>query len=264
MLPKLVGIVVTVFLASATAAPAGAAERAQKSAPATPLATPEVQVPSFAGKVNVDSIKEKYWAQGNETELGVVQNRAYSKARKFELGFLGGITSSDPFLNVTQTGGSLGFHFSEYFALHLFGWKSFTRNSSALNTFEEKMGATTNYNAPRWYWGAEGSASLIYGKLSFVGKAIMYYDMHVLAGAGTTATESGKYTTPHFGVGQQVYMNKALSIRLDYRMMGYREMIVEKVVPTSLGKNIGQRTNWTHAVTIGFDILIDAFGSSEK
>ena len=260
MLPKL-----TIVFLSFISIPAFAAERAAAKTATTPAATATaVPDPNLPSKVNVDSIKEKYWAQGNESELGVVQNRAYSKEHKLELGFIGGIVASDPFLNVNQLGTSLGFHFSEYFAIHALGWKCYTRNSSALNTFQEKMGATTNYNAPLWYAGAEGSASLIYGKLSLVGKAILYYDMHLLAGGGLTATESGRYATPHFGIVQQVHINKRFSVRVDYRLMGYREKILEKVVPTQLGKDMGTRTNWSNAVTLGFDIMIDPFGSSEK
>src|SRR4051812_36371765 len=56
-------------------------------------------------QVNVENIKERYWARGNETELGVVQNRAYSKTNKLELGFLGGVAFSDPFLTLKYLGG---------------------------------------------------------------------------------------------------------------------------------------------------------------
>src|SRR5262245_10788021 len=51
-------------------------------------------------RVNVENIKQKYWARGDESELGVVQNRLYSKANKLELSLLGGILSTDPFLSV--------------------------------------------------------------------------------------------------------------------------------------------------------------------
>src|SRR5882724_4686107 len=69
-------------------------------------------------RVNVENIKQKYWARGDESELGVVQNRLYSKAGKFELALFGGLLSTDPFLNVTALGGSLGYHFSEYVSFH--------------------------------------------------------------------------------------------------------------------------------------------------
>jgi outer membrane beta-barrel protein len=209
-----------------------------------------------AEKVNVDTIKERYWARGESSELGVVQNRLYSKERKFELGTFGGVISTDPFLSVKNTGATLGYHFSEYLALHAVGWKSFVGPSTALTTFEQTIQATTNFNAPRSFFGLEGMASILYGKLSLVGKSIIYYDFHFTAGMGATWTESGTYATPNFGVGQQIYLSKAASLRVDYRLMHYREKIIEKVITPKLGQVVGERANWSNVVTVGVDFLV--------
>jgi len=70
--------------------------------------------PSLGGEqVNVDAIREKYYARGDENELGVVQNRAYSKAHKFEFGVLASLLTTDPLLSATGFGAHLGYHFSE-------------------------------------------------------------------------------------------------------------------------------------------------------
>src|SRR6476659_8308907 len=89
-----------------------------------------------AEQVNVDSIKEKYWARGNETELGVVQNRTFSKTGKFEFSLLGGALYSDPFLDVKMLGGTLGYHINEYFSFHLMAFKDLVSPSAALLTFQ--------------------------------------------------------------------------------------------------------------------------------
>lgn len=201
--------------------------------------------------INVNAIKEKYWARGEESELGVVQNRIYSKERKWEIGVFQGVVSSDPFLSIRKTGGSFGFHFSEYASLQLLGWKDFVSSSSALKTFEETIGATTNNNPPRYFLGTEGIASILYGKLSLIGWAIIYYDMHLLGGAGVTQTESGGYFTPHLGIGQQIFLNRALSLRVDYRLQRYDEKIIEKVITPKLGQVVGERTNWTNTISLG-------------
>ena len=112
--------------------------------------------------LNIDNIKQKYWARGEEAELGVVQNRAYSKGRKFELGLLGGVTFSDPFLKIQQVGFEAGWHLSESIGLHLIAWKSIVASSSALLTFEQEKQATTNTNKPRDFYGAEAMGSLMY------------------------------------------------------------------------------------------------------
>lgn len=210
-----------------------------------------------AEKVDVDKIKERYWARGDESELGVVQNRLYSKERKFEFSLHGGIVTTDPFLSVKNFGGSVGYHFNEYLSAHFVAWKDFVEPSTALITFENTIGATTNNNRPDSYFGVEGSASVLYGKLSLVGKSIIYFDLHLTGGLGRTSTESGDYLTPSVGIGQQVYLSKSLSLKIDYRLMYYREQIVEKVIPTKLGQAVGERDNWTNSVTFGIGYLWD-------
>ncbi len=211
---------------------------------------------SQAESVNIDAIKQKYWARGDETELGVVQNRAYSKGHRFELGAFGGVTFSDPFLSTNQTGLDLGYHFTENLGLHLIAWKSFVSPSSALDTFEREKHATTNTNYPKNFVGVEGMGSVLYGKLSVLGKSIIYYDLHGLVGVGSMGTESGRYIAPSLGVGQRFYFGKLVSLRIDYRLMYYRETILEKQIVTQLGQPTGSRDNWSNVITLGLSFLI--------
>jgi len=89
--------------------------------------------PTLEGSVvNVDQIKEKYWARGDENEMGVVQNRAYSKARKLSLGVVGGVINSDPFIANSALGFNLGYHFSEYLSVSAVAWRSLSTPSAAL------------------------------------------------------------------------------------------------------------------------------------
>src|SRR5690606_17566597 len=67
---------------------------------------------SEAERVNIENIKQKYWARGDEGELGVVQNRMYTKTRKFELGVYTGVVATDPFLSVYSLSGTFAFHFN--------------------------------------------------------------------------------------------------------------------------------------------------------
>lgn len=217
---------------------------------------------SGAERVNVENIKEKYWARGDETELGVVQNRAYSKANKWEVGVYGGAVLTDPFLDVKNAGFSLGYHFSEYFEVRANMWKDFASGSTALGTFQSTLGGETNYNKPKAYYGGEAVGSLLYGKLSVLGKSIIYFDLHLLGGLGATNTQNGTYVTPHVGVGQQVYVSKSTSISLDYRLMYYHEQIVERVIPTKIGQDVGSRNNFSNVITLGVNFMFG--GPKEK
>lgn len=251
----------------AFALPAPAAEKKKKDvaekvnvkpAETAPAASPDGE------RVNVENIKEKYWARGDESELGVVQNRAYSKAKKLEAGLYFGAIMTDPFLNVSSLGGSLGYHFNEYLSVHALGWKSYANDSSALALFRTYSNGDANVNRPSGYLGAELRGSLLYGKLSVVGKSIIYYDLHTSFGLGSTSTYSGSYFTPSINIGQQIFLSKSVSFNFDYRLMAYREKILEQVVTATAGTVKGERNNFSNVFTIGFSFLLGGGGSDAK
>ena len=214
------------------------------------------------GSVEVEGLKKKYWASGEESEVGVVQNRLFSKSKRFHLGVSGGTVINDPFLSTKSYGVNTGYHFTEFFGVNLMYWKLPTNKSSALEAFESppRTGAQANTNYPKSYMGGEVSFSPVYGKLSLMGSKIMYYDLHFLMGAGMTDTENGRYATGHTGVGQRFHLSQLMSVRIDYRAMAYRETIKEKVIPAKLGQDVGQRMNWNHSISIGLEF---SFGSTK-
>lgn len=209
-----------------------------------------------AEEADVEAVRTRYWARGEEAEMGVVQNRTFSKTGKVELGLGIGTLTTDPFLAVSTVGARGAYHFNETYSVGFLLWKDLVSPSTALETFEDTLGATTNNNPPSGYLGVEGAASLAYGKLSLLGQKIIYYDLHVLAGAGATDTESGIYFTPHLGLGQQVFLMDRMSLRVDYRAQYYRETIIEKVITPRLGEIVGERNNWSHSIQLGVSFYI--------
>lgn len=201
--------------------------------------------------VEVEKIKEKYWAKGSEAEMGVIQSRLYSNAKKVELGVLGGVISSDPFLSTKHLGGSVGYYFSDYFALHAIGWKSYASGSEALKSFEKEAGFTANTNQAQSFYGLQASGDFLYGKLSLLGQMIIYFDLHVRGGLGRTQTESGNYLTPFIGLGPQIHLSKRVSLSFDYRLMRYQENIVGKAPDANYGKTVGNRVNLTDVISFG-------------
>ena len=210
-----------------------------------------------AQTVDVDSIKQRYWAQGEQAELGVVQNRTYSKEKKFTLGVSYGSTSSDPFLSISQLGLSLTYHMSEYVGVGITGFGFFTGKSNALTTFETYSLATANTVYPFNYIAAEGSASLLYGKLSILGKSIIYYDLYLLGGVGRINKEGGPSFAYHAGVGQRFFISKQFSLKFDYKLLMYNENIIEKINPAELGQIKTNRNNFSHTINLGVDFLFD-------
>ena len=236
------------------------------SAPTPVKVAPATATGSSTGaeEADVQKIREKYWARGSEAEVGVVQNRLYPKRHRFELGINGGNLNGDPFLSVITVGASLGFHFSEFFALHVLYWKASVSPSSALKTLQTELNTTANTNEPKSFLGLDARASLLYGKLSLLGAAILYFDSYLSVGAGTLKTESGNYLGISGGFGQQIHLSRAFSINIDYRVIWYKEKIVGKVVgppPTgNLGADLGTRSNLSNSITLGFSAFINLLG----
>jgi outer membrane beta-barrel protein len=230
--------------------PVLAADKKEESPPPPTTA----QAASDAGEeVDVSKITEKYWAQGKDTELGVVQNRKYTSASRLELGAFLGTVSSDPFLSVKNYGVSLGYHFNQYISVHALWWKASVSSSDALKTFESETNSTVNTNKPKFFYGGQVNYNFLYGKASLFGNMIIYVDLFVLGGLGVTDTESGKNLTPFVGLGQKIHLNKFMNLDLQYRIMNYNETILSKTV--NPGSKVGERSNNTDAITLGVSFL---------
>src|SRR5438105_2701506 len=59
--------------------------------------------------VDIEGIKKKYWVEGQDTRLSVVQDRQYTKEGRLELGAFGGFLSGDPFYDVKDLGGEISY-----------------------------------------------------------------------------------------------------------------------------------------------------------
>jgi outer membrane beta-barrel protein len=207
--------------------------------PASSIAAPEPE------EADVSKITEKYWAQGKDSELGVVQNRKYSNANRFELSLLAGSVSTDPFLSVASYGGSLAYSFSEYLGVKAIAWRSVVKDSDAYLSFKaQTTHAEIDRNPPKGFYGLEVDDNILYGKASLFGKVIIYVDLFALGGLGVTSTGTGDNFTAFVGIGQKIHLGQHLAFLLDYRIMRFSETLTG-----TSGEH--QRTNTTDALTFG-------------
>jgi outer membrane beta-barrel protein len=159
---------------------------------------------------------------------------------------------------VHHLGGSIGYHFNQYFSLHGIAWRAAAVGSDALATFESTTGhPTVDTNMPSGFYGVQANYNFLYGKASLIGKVIIYVDLFVLGGMGVTSTESGNNITPFIGLGQKIHLSKWLSLNLDYRIMRYNETIKYKSAgPGHVKGDVrGERANTTDAVTLGLSFF---------
>jgi outer membrane beta-barrel protein len=214
--------------------------------------------------LEVEKVKEKYWAQGEESQLGVVQNRLYSKAHKFHLGLMFGKAMNDPFLSTTLVGGNAGYSFNEFWALSLIGWSYNANASNALKVLRGG-GKEANTIEPEWYGGAEATGSFLYGKLSLLGRKIVYYDMHFSVGSGVASTENDDSTYAFSaGIGQRFYITQWLSLKMDYRFQTYNATEVEKEITAKLGRVNGTIRQYNHMIGLELNSMFSLGGSDKS
>ncbi len=205
--------------------------------------------------LEVEKVKEKYWAQGEESQLGVVQNRTYSKARKVQIGVLAGRAMDDPFLSTAAYGANVGYNFNEFLGASLVGWKYSVKPSNALKTLQAG-GKQANTVEPKQYLGSELTGSFLYGKLSLMGASIIYYDMHLTGGAGVTKTENDSAAfTGSVGIGQRFYITKNFSLRMDYRLQTFNATEKEKEITARLGEVNGRLRHYNHVLGLELNVM---------
>jgi outer membrane beta-barrel protein len=231
-------------LAALVAASPARAEEAPAAAPA-----------KRGEKLDVDSLKERYW-KGASPEIEIVQNRIYTKKHRLNVQAMYGFVNSNPFLDTTSMGGLVGFHFTETLGIAAIYWKYSNKNNSGYDALVDASGYGANSNPVSSAMAGELSFSMLYGKLSLVGWRILHFDLFFNGGAASLTSQNGKIIAPYVGVGQQLYLTRWLSLRTDYRRMYYSEDVIELFRPATLGQNLGRRSVQAGAFNIGLNVLL--------
>jgi outer membrane beta-barrel protein len=209
---------------------------------------------------DINAIKKAYW-KDTASSLNVIQSRTFSKAGRFKLEADFGTMIHDPFLTTTYVGGAVGYNFNEYVALNALFWKAFETKSaavSALQAAELKAGGSlfnVNTNPIYWLAGGEFGFSLLYGKLSVVGKAIVHFDVMLLAGGGLLVTQNAKLPAGWLGVSQQFYIARFLALKLDYHCMIYYEPLIEQNNVETKGTLLERRFTFSQNFSVSLVLM---------
>lgn len=200
---------------------------------------------------------EKSFQLDESAKLKIQQNRIYLKANRFDLGVAYGIMNNDAFLSSTSFSGYLGYNLNEVFEFSLMFSSISNRPSTAAVNLEKSINRGANTNPLSWTLTGELTVSALYGKLSLLDRMIVHYDLFLTGGVSSVSAMNGNVFGPEVGIGERMFINKSLCLRLDYRFLYFQENIVERIQsgPT-LGKVIGTRNNFTSVLTFGLNFLI--------
>lgn len=250
-----IGKILTIgALSISSALAAQPAQQANPTAPATPD-TLKVQTSdsdeagTLPERIDVQSMKRRYWTVGNEDLMDVVQNRRYTKKGRWEAALKYGFWSDDAFQDQKSIGLSLGYHINEFLSLHAFYSSISHSNNQAYTAAGQATGGAIYpvINPGKSVMGAEARGSLIYGKLSLLGSKIIYYDFNTAIGLSQHQAQVGSSIGYFFGLGQQFFLNKNWFVGVDWRLLWHTDKF-----PTVPETNRSLTTSW---IQIGLGVF---------
>lgn len=185
-------------------------------------------------KLDVKALEQKYWA-AKDDDFSVVQNRAFSKAKRFYATGHFGQAINDPYYTGSYTGISGGYFFNETWGLEgTFQSVSLDRS----NSFNEilKKGGSPTVNQATGKYGLNLLWMPIYAKMSLFDKKIIHFDMGLSLGMtqakydkmyynGTfnTTFEPSKLKSKSdssmgysIGITQQFFFSRFMAVKVDF------------------------------------------------
>jgi outer membrane beta-barrel protein len=222
------------------------------------------QTPS--GKLDISDLEQKYWAP-KDTDFSVVQNRTYTKAKRFSANFLTG-----PILNDTYSSGfnysfSGSYYFSERHGVEASIIRSDLGNSEATDEFIGSLsggGVAPDFGRVRQHIGVAYTFVPFYAKMSLMGKKIIYFDMSISPGFGITKYESAADGSKgikskensvfaySLDISQYFFLSRHIAIRADLRNRWYREKVYKYTTGEKLRTKNTNTTLFLMGVTYFF------------
>jgi outer membrane beta-barrel protein len=211
-------------------------------------------------KMDIKSLEKKYWS-AKDDDFTVVQNRAFTKDKRFFAAVMGGMLINDSYAVGTGMTGSIGYHFSERWGMEFSILRTSLKGNDSTTEFIQRYKVAPNHNQTRSVSTLSALWMPIYGKISLLDKKIIYYDMGLGIGIGQTAYEQqvargGEMkTAPHYSIDvvQQYFFNEHFSIRFDFKNQFSTQQRVKYYLPVSdKNRNLPDAKVQNTFLTIGF------------
>jgi outer membrane beta-barrel protein len=208
---------------------AGKVSPAAGSATSTPAPAPSPTSPGAAklkdDKVDVSDLENKYWAP-KDTDFSVVQNRTYTKEKRWFATLHYGPIINDKYSDGYVPGLSVNYFLSERLGFQATYMKADLHDSNMVTSFREvATGARPDFNRFTDYYGVGVSFVPFYAKMSLMGRKIMYFDMAITPTIGMTGydqqTDDGNRSQSSMTYGiditQYFFLKNWFAIRADVK-----------------------------------------------
>lgn len=150
------------------------------------------------------------------SDVAVIQRRFLPRTGRFELTGSAMTSVNNPFFNNLGLGLRAAYHLVEKHGIE-FQYMIFSNTRRAVtNNLEEKRDVqTTNLVTAKSYIGGAYKWTPVYGKITFLNRHIVPFDLYFTGGMGLTQTQKQGEPTFHFGTGQAFAVSKKVAIRWD-------------------------------------------------
>ena len=220
------------------------------------------------GKLDIKNLEEKYWSP-KDTDYTVVQNRTYTKAKKYSLSLQVGESISDTFSEGLHYNLAGNYFFTERHGIEFNITHSELYNSKATNAFLGSVGGVggvqPDFGRITGFYGVSYNFVPFYAKMSLLGRKIMYFDMVISPGLGLTSyeqlsQESGSDATKTtqksaltftLDLTQFFFLTRHLAIRLDFKNRWFNE----DVLTYRTGEKLRTQTTNTQMYLVGINWL---------
>jgi outer membrane beta-barrel protein len=164
------------------------------------------------------------------SDIAVIQRRFLPKTHRFELSAIGQTNLNNPFFNSFGGTGKVAYYFTEQWAVEGMGSGYAIASRQVTDDLKNSPQpiSTSNTVTPRSYFGAAIKWNPIYGKVSFLNRSIVPFDLNFSFGGGVTQTDRGfSEPTVHLGTSQIFALNKSFGIRWDIDWNFYQANAVD-------------------------------------
>jgi outer membrane beta-barrel protein len=211
------------------------------------------QAPS--DKLDVSDLENKYWA-AKDTDFSVVQNRLFSKAKKFAFTPEYGMYLTEPWSSGATLGLSTSYFFNERYGLEFAYTKTDSKDSEGTAHFRAQ-GAAPDHNKMKQFYGAAFNWVPFYAKMSVLNSQIIYFDMSLSPGLGLLQYEQQTIAGPALKTApaltldltQHFFLSKWLALRFELKNRWSSQDVLRYTSPNF--QKLRSETNQTSLLIVG-------------
>jgi outer membrane beta-barrel protein len=174
------------------------------------------------------------------SDIAVIQRRFLPKTKRFEVSASGFTNLNNPFYTSYGLGLEASYYFQEKYALELLGQFSTTgarQVTDDLRTGPPRI-TTDNLVTSKGFFGAGIKWNPIYGKITWLNKTIVPFDLNFNAAFGMTQTTANQNEpTLHLGTSQVFAYTKAIAFRWDISWNAYQATVTDSEGTRKLNQN---------------------------